>query len=160
MNSLVAQSQPVAPGNTCISDPIAPEVSEISYAWTEYGFEITWNTDKETMGYVAHGVSEDLHRWSNIENGYSTEHRVYLDTLPEDGTEIFFTIFARDKNGNIVVTDADSTVLSRFAFTPTIDAPAAFLPFAAAAVLLSERFRRRQKMPVPLDSLCFRTSAP
>jgi len=143
MNSLVAQSQPVAPGNSCANDPVAPEVSEISYGWTENGFEISWNTDEETIGYIAHGVSEDLHRWSDIESAFSTEHTIYLDTLPEDGTEIFFTIFARDRNGNIVVTDSDSTVLDRTEFTQAVGAPEGILLHALAILALLVARRRR-----------------
>lgn len=143
MNSLVAQSQPVAPGNSCANDPVAPEVSEISYGWTENGFEISWNTDEETIGYIAHGVSEDLHRWSDIESAFSTEHTIYLDTLPEDGTEIFFTIFARDRNGNIVVTDSDSTVLDRTEFTQAVGAPEGILLHALAILALMVARRRR-----------------
>jgi len=143
MNSLVAQSQPVAPGNSCANDPVAPEVSEISYGWTENGFEISWNTDEETIGYIAHGVSEDLHRWSDIESAFSTEHTIYLDTLPEDGTEIFFTIFARDRNGNIVVTDSDSTVLDRTEFTQAVGAPEGILLHAMAILALMVARRRR-----------------
>lgn len=45
---------------------------------------MSWNTDDETIGYIARGVSEDLHRWSDIESAFSTEHTIYLDTLPED----------------------------------------------------------------------------
>ncbi len=143
MNSLVAQSQPVAPGNSCANDPVAPEVSEISYGWTENGFEISWNTDEETIGYIAHGVSEDLHRWSDIESAFSTEHTIYLDTLPEDGTEIFFTIFARDRNGNIVVTDSDSTVLERTEFTQAVGATEGILLHALAILALVVARRRR-----------------
>ena len=143
MNSLVAQSQPVAPGNSCANDPVAPEVSEISYGWTENGFEISWNTDEETIGYIAHGVSEDLHRWSDIESAFSTEHTIYLDTLPEDGTEIFFTIFARDRNGNIVVTDSDSTVLDRTEFTQAVGAPEGILLHALAILALMVARRPR-----------------
>ena len=138
MNSLVAQSQTVAPGNSCAHDPVAPEVSGIEYRWTEDGFEITWNTDKETIGYVAHGVSADLHRWSDVETNFSTDHRLYLDTLPEDGAEIFFTVFSRDRYGNIAGSDGQSLVLDRPAPTSPVSAPApgiAFLALAFAVIL-------------------------
>lgn len=141
MNSLLAQSQTVTVGNSCANDPLVPEVTEISYGWTPEGFEITWNTDKDTIGYVAHGVSDTLHRWSDIESGFGTEHKIYLDTLPEDGTEIQFSIYVRDEFGNVVLTGNEATTLERETFVGMIPAPGTALLFGAIAVFLLSRRR-------------------
>lgn len=142
MNSLLAQSQTVAVGNSCEADPLVPEVSEINYGWTPNGFQITWNTDKETIGYVAHGVSDVLHRWSDIEDGFGTEHSIYLDTLPEDGTEIQFSIYVRDAYGNIVITGGETTVIQREIFVGMVPAPGTALLFGCMAAFLMIRRRR------------------
>lgn len=142
MNSLVGLSQTVSVGTSCDQDLLVPEVSDISYQWTPDGFEVTWNTDKETIGYVAHGVSDTLHRWSGVEDGFGTEHTIYLETLPEDGTEIQFSIFVRDEYGNIVVTGGETTTIQREIFIGMVPAPGTSLLFGAIAAFLIARRRR------------------
>jgi sugar lactone lactonase YvrE len=137
MNSLLGQSQTIVPGNSCDADILVPELLEISYKWGENGFEITWNTDTETIGYVAHGVSENLHRWSEVEDSFGTEHAVYLDTLPEDGTEIFFTIYSRDKSGNIITSEGESLTIDREVTVASVSAPSAIAIFLMITMLMA-----------------------
>ncbi len=135
VNSILGITTEVkSPPSSCQKDTIVPVFGDISYRWTQDGFEVSWDTDEDTLGFIGHGVSANLHRWSSIENDFGTTHVLYLNTLGDPGSDLFFRIYARDRYGNMVESDLISLAIE----APPADPPASgVVPAPAASAILA-----------------------
>ncbi len=101
---------------TNVNDDSPPAISNISIVALDNGdYHVTWKTNEPAIGLVVYGTSNasidykgpdqlDVYGlFSNIESGYSTQHSVLLNHVPEN-IQLKFKIFSKDNAGNVAKT--------------------------------------------------------
>jgi hypothetical protein len=103
------------------ADVTPPIISNVSAAMTEPNTaQVTWTTDKATIGYVRFGSTANYFRWSPLEAGYGTSHTV---TLSDTGAAIHYMIVSEDQASNLTGTVDKTVDLAAPAVTLTRGAP-------------------------------------
>lgn len=125
LHMLSALTNPPTPG-PLDPDTTAPVIQSMTVTPIDaVTARVDWTTDEPTLGYVPFGPNSAYHRWSDLEDGYSTTHSATLRFLPQDKA-IHFAVRAKDRAGNQTLT-ADYT----FVTTGATGTPAPSLVFSA-----------------------------